>query len=382
MSSARRLWLRGVFAAVTALALLIPSVWPNTTPALAVTTKALLNGGDVSWLPIVERDGSKFATTAGKRADPLALMKSAGLSVARVRLWVNPTGKDSSLAQVLALAKRIKAAKLALVLDLHYSDWWADPANQKVPANWENLSQAGLVEKVHDYTAETLAQFVDQGTPPAWVQVGNEIGNGMLWPNGSLSEWKQERFAALSDLLNSGVRAVRETSPKSKIMFHLETGGDAAKTRGWFKNMFAAGLTRPDGIGLSYYSQWSGPISNLEDTLRVVSGEFGLPVAVAETAYPNSSATNPKPLLDPARSRLQGFAFSASGQAAYATKISNVLRTVAGSRAIGVWWWEVFSPNRPAVSGVTGPWVIFFSSLTTPSGTANKAMLALGSASK
>ena len=204
----------------------------------------------------------------------------------------------------------------------------------------------------------------------------------MLWPNGSLSEWKQERFAALSDLLNSGVRAVRETSPKSKIMFHLETGGDAAKTRGWFKNMFAAGLTRPDGIGLSYYSQWSGPISNLEDTLRVVSGEFGLPVAVAETAYPNSSATNPKPLLDPARSRLQGFAFSASGQAAYATKISNVLRTVAGSRAIGVWWWEVFSPNAKRATITLGPSALVYSSLVTGDGKANPAMVALGKASR
>jgi arabinogalactan endo-1,4-beta-galactosidase len=372
--------MRAVFAAVTALALLIPSVGLQATPATAASKLSLLNGGDVSWLPVIEREGSKFSTTAGKRIDPLALMKSAGLSVARVRLWVDPAGTDSSLPQVLALAKRIKAAKLALLLDLHYSDWWADPANQKVPAAWQNLSQAGLVEKVHDYTAETLAQFVDQGTPPAWIQIGNEIGNGMLWPNGSLSEWKPERFAALSDLLNSGVRAVRETSPKSKVMFHLETGGDAAKTRGWLTNMFAGGLARPDGIGLSYYSQWSGPISNLEETLRVVSGEFGLPVAVAETAYPNSGAVNPKPLLDPARSKLPGFALSAAGQAAYATKISNVLRTVAGTRAIGVWWWEVFSPNRPVVSGVTGPWVIFFSSLTTPNGTPNKAMLALGSA--
>ena len=201
--------------------------------AIASDASRLTNGGDVSWLPEIERQGSIFKTAAGKKVDALTLMKSAGLQVARVRLWVDPPSASSSLAEVLKLAKRIKAAKLDLVLDLHYSDWWADPANQKIPEAWSGLSQAGLVEKVSDYTSEVLAEFVAQGTPPTWVQIGNEVGNGLLWPNGQLGDWSPERFTAMTQLLNAGISAARSASPTSKIMIHLETGGDASKTRNW-----------------------------------------------------------------------------------------------------------------------------------------------------
>lgn len=353
-----------------------------TVSEASASSIRLLNGGDVSWLPAIERDGSRFRTASGKVSDPLKLMKTAGLSVARIRLWVDPPSADSSLEQVLRLAKRARAAGLSIVLDLHYSDWWADPANQKTPEAWAGLSPAGLTERVEEYTAQTLQEFVDQGTPPAWVQVGNEIANGLLWPTGSLGDWSPERFSAMVSLLNAGTAAVRATSPKSKVMIHLETGGDAAKTRNWLRGALAAGLYRPDAVGLSYYSQWSGPLSNLESSLKVVAQEFQLPVAIAETAYPNSTATAPKPLLDPAKSRLSGFALSASGQAAYATKLATVLRSAAGTRAVGIWWWEVFSPNGSKLQDAFGPSLLAHSSLVTVSGAPNRAMLALGAASR
>lgn len=377
-----RRWLRLGLLAALCSSLIVGSSLGAEPESHASSRVALANGGDVSWLPQIEREGSTFRTATGKRVDALTLMRSAGLKVARVRLWVDPPSQGSSLPEVLRLAKRIKAAKLDLVLDLHYSDWWADPANQKIPEAWSNLSQAGLVERVRDYTSEVLGEFVAQGTPPAWVQIGNEIGNGLLWPNGQLGDWSAERFAAMTKLLNAGASAVRSASPKSKIMIHLETGGDAVKTRNWLKAAFSAGLTRPDGVGLSYYSVWSGPVGNLEAALRVVAVEFGLPVAVAETAYPSSSRTEPKPLLDPTKSRLAGFSLSQSGQAAYATRISQVLRAAAGTKALGVWWWEVFAPNASRGSSGLGPSVVMYSSLVTGDGRANPAMAALGKASR
>ncbi|MEY2675045.1 MAG: hypothetical protein RL102_311 [Actinomycetota bacterium] len=378
----RRTWLRraAVLAALTALTY---GFTASPLPAVSAPGPVVLsNGADVSWLPLLEREGTRFVTDKGKRTDPLLLMSSAGLKVARVRLWVNPANQDSSLDEALALAKRIRAAKLALVLDLHYSDWWADPANQKIPAAWEHLSHAGLVEQVGDYTAQTLGAFVDQGTPPAWVQIGNEIANGMLWPDGALKAWTPAEFSSLADLLNSGTQAARQASPKSRVLIHLETGGDASKTRNWLSMAFAAGLNKPDGVGLSYYSQWSGSFSKLTDALAVVSNEYGLRVAIAETAYPNSASQSPRPLLDPNKSRLPGFALSPSGQAAYATKVAEILRKTAGTRGIGVWWWEAFSPNRLRVKMGSGPSALMFSSLVSQEGAPNAAMKALGRASR
>ncbi|MBP6186452.1 MAG: glycosyl hydrolase 53 family protein, partial [Rhodoluna sp.] len=142
----------------------------------------LQNGADVSWLPEVEQAGSKFFDAKGRRIDPLLLMKQSGLKTARVRLWVNPPTEHSSIGEVLALAKRIKKAGLSFVLDLHYSDWWADPGSQRTPAAWQELGQPELEQKVADYTADVLNRFARQQTSPQWVQIGNEIANGMLWP--------------------------------------------------------------------------------------------------------------------------------------------------------------------------------------------------------
>jgi arabinogalactan endo-1,4-beta-galactosidase len=209
-----------------------PATVTNLEAATAATaiTSPLQNGADVSWLPTIEQDGSRFYTTNGKAVDPLLLMKKSGLSVARVRLWVNPSTVHGSLPEVLALAKRIKAAGLKLVLDIHYSDWWADPGKQNKPAAWAALPEADLVAKVSEYTKTVLTSLVRQKTVPTWVQVGNEVGNGLLWPNGQLNQWQPANFATMAALLNAGMTAVHKISPKSKTMIHLETGGDSNKT--------------------------------------------------------------------------------------------------------------------------------------------------------
>ena len=347
----------------------------SAAPATAV---ALQNGADVSWLPEIERAGSKFYDAKGRVIDPLVLMKQAGLKVARVRLWVEPTDKRSSITEVLALAKRIKKAGLGLVLDLHYSDWWADPGNQATPSAWFGMSQSQLEKKIGEYTASTLARFASQKTSPQWVQIGNEIGNGMLWPTSKLSTWSNDEFKTLTSFLNSASTAVRASSGKPKVMVHLETGGDLAKTQNWLRMALANGLTRPDAIGLSYYSQWGGALNNLEKTISVVASEFNFAVAIAETAYPNALTATTKQVLDASKAPLPGFAISPSGQAAYATKSCAVLRANAGSKSLGVWWWEGFSPNKAKLYDELGPSYISSSSLVTLAGRANAAMLALG----
>jgi len=348
--------------------------------AAAVVAPKLANGADVSWLPTIEQAGSKFSNETQKATDPLVLMKKAGLSVARVRLWVNPTTKHGSITEVLALARRIKSAGLYFVLDIHYSDWWADPAKQNKPSAWANLNQPSLVKKVHDYTVGVLKKFKSQKTTPAWVQIGNEVGNGLLWPNGQVDQWTQAKFMSMTSLLNAGTKATRETSPTTKVMIHLETGGDSVKTDGWLTNSFANGLIKPDAIGLSYYAQWAGALSNLRDSIAVVATKWKLPVAVAETAYANTTSSTSNQVIDVTKAQLMGFALTSIGQAEYATAVCKLLRSTAGGKAIGVWWWEAFSPNTAQLSAQLEPSQIAISSLVDGMGRPNKAMTALGSA--
>jgi arabinogalactan endo-1,4-beta-galactosidase len=342
--------------------------------------KVLQNGADVSWLPTIEASGSKFYDTNRKPVDGLRLMKRAGLQIARVRLWVNPATSHGSLTEVLSMAKRIKAAGLKMVLDVHYSDWWADPAHQTKPAAWANLNQAQLVTQVHDYTATVLSRMSAQKTSPTWVQIGNEVGNGLLWPNGQLDQWNPAKFKAMTDLLNAGITASREVSPNTKVMIHLETSGDVQKTRGWLTNAFSNGLLKPDAVGLSYYSQWDGSLNNLSAAIAVVSNEFKLPVAVAETAYANTPTSNTPQVFDVSKGALAGFGFTPQGQSNYAAAVSQVLRSTAGSKAVGVWWWEAFSPNTPRLNNLLEPSQISSSSLVTGSGKTNRAMAALAAA--
>ena len=367
------------------------SAAPTATAAMSTNAAAkdllakaslapLQNGADVSWVPTIEQAGSKFYNAKRQAVDPLTLMKQAGLSVARIRLWVSPSTKHGSLPEVLALARRVKAAGLKLVLDIHYSDWWADPGKQTKPVAWASLTQPQLVAQVQSYTSSVLTRFVKQKTVPTWVQIGNETGNGVLWPNGQLDQWTPPKFTAMADLLNAGIKAAHATSPSTKVMLHLETGGDAAKTDGWLTYSFANGLLKPDAIGLSYYSQWGGPMSNLTDSINIVATKWHLPVAVAETAYANTTVSVSQQVIDVSKAGLTGFAFTNRGQAAYATAVSKLLRTAAGSKAIGVWWWEGFSPNTTKLNWQLEPSAIASSSLVYGSGKPNLAMAALGSA--
>ncbi len=370
-----------VLGILASAALVSGGAAPLAQPAQAASaTQVLENGADVSWLPSIELDGSKFFDSKSKAIDPLVMMKRAGLSVARVRLWVDPVDSHSSLSESLALAKRIRAAGLKLVLDLHFSDTWADPAHQTIPKAWLGLTHDQLVAQVATYTTKVMHAFSTRGTSPTWVQIGNEIGNGLLWPDGQLSKWTSAEFTAMDELLNSAMSAARNSAAHPKIMIHLETGGDSSKTQGWLTNAFANGLQRPDAIGLSYYPQWSGSFANLSANISYIVSNFTLPVAVAETAYLNSTRAVTNQVLDGSKNAITGFAQTASGQASYATAICALLRKAAGAKAIGVWWWEGFSPNSSKLRRWFDPSSISASSLVTGAGKANPAMASLGSA--
>lgn len=314
----------------------------------ALATEPFYRGADVSALPVLERHGAKFSC-GGREGDALALLRAEGANAYRLRLFVDPQPRgivDNSLDYTIALARRVKAGGAAFMLDLHYSDTWADPAKQAKPAAWEGLSFEALVAQVGAYTRAVLERFEREGLRPDFVQVGNEITNGLLWPEGRLS-WtegadhvaERERFARL---LKAGVDAVPRGPGQPQIVLHIESGADLAKACIWVRTVVEAGIAC-DVLGLSYYPDWHGGLAAYRDTLAALAREFGRPIMVVETAYPSRPARffEGKPGLD--------WPLTPAGQAQFLRDVVAAVRTLPGGLGRGVWYWH---PESIPVEGL------------------------------
>ena len=313
--------------------------------------RSLRNGADISWLPEVEAAGGKFFDAKGQRIDAIALLKRSGVKVGRIRVFVNPQTKNGSLKRAIALAKRLKANQLDVCIDLHFSDTWADPANQTLPAGWSNEIDK-LEKEVFEYTQTTLQTFVLSGVAPQWVQIGNEVAGGFLWPVGKISSGDASQWRNFVRLQNASIRALRAVLPKALAIVHLECGGDHQRVRWWLNNAETYGLVNYDVLGLSYYSQWSGPLDELSKTLNVVTSEFKKPVLIAETAYPWISQQFGNDVLDTNKALLDGHPFTAIGQKKFVLSLEKILRQQPGNRGLGLWWWEPIAIKVLDSSGV------------------------------
>ncbi|MFE6334712.1 glycosyl hydrolase 53 family protein [Streptomyces sp. NPDC057798] len=300
------------------------------------TSGTSIKGSDVSSIPKSEALGGSYRTSSGAIADPLAVLKSAGQNYARVKVWVNPADGFNNKARVLALAKRVKAQGMKLLVDFHYSDTWADPGAQSKPAAWAGHSYSRLKTDVYQHTYDVLNALKAQGTTADMVQVGNEINGGMLWSEGSTSNWPQ-----LAGLLNSGHDAVKAVSSSTQVALHLAKGGDLSGTRWWFDNAVANGV-KFDVIGLSYYGYWHGPLHDFQTTLDDAATRYGKPVFVAETAYPfrlDSEDTHEN-IIDLDSELVPGYPATPAGQTRWMNDIASIVEAVPNGRGLGVFYWE------------------------------------------
>lgn len=224
-----------------------------------------------------------------------------------------------------------------LLLDLHYSDSWADPGQQPTPAAWRKLKHKQLVEQVFNYTRDTIAAFARQGVMPEMVQVGNEITNGMLWPDGKLPDnW--DNFADLLKAGIAGVEAGRGAAPRPRIMIHIERSGDYEAAT-WFYDNLIAHHVPFDVIGLSYYPFWHGGLAKLRGNLHDLALRYHLPIIVVETAC------DWRPGEKPAKGKNPEFPETPAGQLEFLQALDAAVRAVPGGLGQGVFWWE------PAVEG-------------------------------
>lgn len=250
-------------------------------------------GADLSFLNQLEDNGAQFRDS-GKIKDAITIFRDHGTNLVRIRLWHTPnwqlpvTGGKlySNLADVEKLIRRAKAAGLAVNLDLHYSDDWADPQKQETPAAWKNLSFPVLKDSVYQYTLQVLQYLAGKNLSPEMIQVGNETNHGMLFPQGKLQDGDATAFAAL---LNSGIKAVRDFSVnavvKPQIILHVAQLQDV----GWWTQAITnAGVTDYDILGVSHYSKWSqvNTMQGVSDSIRNLVNTYHKKVMIVETAYP------------------------------------------------------------------------------------------------
>ncbi|WP_449462655.1 glycoside hydrolase family 53 protein [Tardisphaera miroshnichenkoae] len=318
--------------------------------------KEFIMGVDVSSLYQVERCGQKFFMDE-KESDPFDVLRAFHINWIRVRLWVDPRdsegkplgGGNNDINVALALARRAKDAGMKWLLDLHFSDWWADPGKQNKPKAWEKISGGDLAQTVHDYTAYVLDVLKGNGLTPDMVQPGNEIENGFLWPDGQLSP-KIDNWKSFATIMGSAIDAIRSTNDNIKVMVHISNGGTNELYR-WFYDNFIEqlGAESFDYIGASYYPFFHGPIQSLESNLNDVAVRYGKPIVVAETAYP-WKGVHENDLQAPAQSA-QPYEASKEGQRRFLGDLIDIISRVPNGLGMGLFYWEGLWVSRGVCAG-------------------------------
>jgi arabinogalactan endo-1,4-beta-galactosidase len=306
-------------------------------------------GADFSHLGFFESRGIEYKDQ-GRIQDGLVILKQSGLNCVRLRLFTSSERQASddaynftnNLAYTVPLAVRVKKAGLQFLLDFHYSDTWADPGHQAKPAAWAELDPAQLEQRIRDYSSNCIAVFKAAGAMPEYVQIGNEITGGMLWPTGRVGGQYEtsEQWSQLGRLMNAAIRGIQDASggTRPRIVLHIDRGGDWAATK-WFFDRLAQQKVEFDIIGQSYYPFWHGSLSALGTCLSNTASRYGKPVVIAETAFPWTHSAD-----------IIGIPASTNGQVRFVIELSKILKSVPGGRGLGVFWWGTEYVRTPGAA--------------------------------
>jgi len=314
-----------------------------------------IKGADVSMLNEIEKNGGKFYDTDGKQKDCLEILKNKGVNYIRLRLWNNPVftkemienrkltnvkpgdpvgGGNCDLAMVKKISKRAKALGMKVLLDFHYSDFWADPGNQMTPDAWKKMDAKKMSAAIYDYTKSVLTELKNENIAPEIVQIGNEVKNGICWKVGHFPSEKKTFF----DLLKNASKAVRDVLPETKVMVHLPDGGNNLDSRYFLDYCFIS----YDIIGLSYYPFWDKPVDSLIQNLNDLAVRYKKQVIVVETAYAYTLENGDKHdnLFSESGQGRGGYKATVQGQALCMRDIMAAVAQVPKERGLGVFYWE------------------------------------------
>ena len=293
-------------------------------------TKDFVKGADVGFLAGQERHGVKFHDRNGHERECLELLKNDyQMSGIRLRVWVNPRNGDCGKEEVLAMARRVKALGMDLMIDFHYADSWADPAKQPIPAAWKDHTYKQMRKDLRRHTIEVLSLLKRNGIEPRWVQVGNETANGLLWPMGHI-EKNPEQYAGF---IRAGYDAVKKVLPKAIVIVHLDRG-HKQDLYDWNLDIVRKYGGKWDMIGMSLYPYWAMEghpelnadqiITDCMANIRHVSEKYGCDVMIVETGF-EVNMQHPE-VMDEGRRQL--------------TRVIHEARTQTNNRCRGVFYWE------------------------------------------
>jgi len=288
---------------------------PNPPPGNQFFAK----GADVSWLTQMEAEGQKFYDNNGTEMDCMELLKSLGVNAIRLRAWVDPSASGGwcNTADLVTKAVRAKNLGMKILIDLHYSDWWADPGKQNKPAAWASQDFNTLKTSVYNYTAEVMNALKTSGITPEWVQIGNETNDGMLWPDGKAST----NMVNFAQLVNTGYDAVKSVSDSSKVIVHISNGFDNNLFR-WMFDGLKGNNAKWDVIGMSLYpspANWSTLNDQCLANMNDMISRYNKEIMICEVgmSWDQPSACN-----------------------AFLTDLVKKTKSLADNKGLGVFYWE------------------------------------------
>jgi arabinogalactan endo-1,4-beta-galactosidase len=356
--------LRRYVAVVSAIVLLLTAGISTTVAGGRKSDRLSIRGGDVSSLLKSEDLGGVYRAEGGKPRDALKILKSHGLNWIRLRAFVDSADDYHETDELVVMSRRAKRLGIRVLVDLHYSDFWADPGKQWTPQAWEGLSFEDLKREFVRYTRRVVRTLKAAGVAPEMLQLGNEIRSGMLWDHaatwtgcstaddgmgGQREVCHTERWDQLAELLTAGYHAVKSVSPRTRVMLHLDQGGDNGTYRWWFDNITSRQVPF-DLIGASYYGYWHGTLAQLQANLDDITARYDKDVVVVETAYAFTLADDDGwgNIIGSTAQLVPGYAATPEGQAANLRDVMNVVRAVPNGRGLGVFYWD---PTWTAVPG-------------------------------
>ncbi len=300
-----------------------------------------IKGMDISTVIVQEESGVVYYNEAGEEEDLFKILADAGVNYIRVRVWNDPYdengngygGGNCDVEKATEIGRRASEYGMKLLVDFHYSDFWADPTKQMEPKAWEGMTVEEKEQAIYDFTKESLQTIIDGGADVGMVQIGNEINNGMCGE----SSWTN-----VTALLAQASKAVREISDENKsdiqIAVHFTDPQELSKLLNHAQKLEDAGLDY-DVFGVSYYPFWHGTMDKLTEALTKIQENFGKKTVVLETSYVYTLEEGDGTGNSVSGNLAEGYPATVQGQANCVRDVM-AATAAAGEDALGVFYWE------------------------------------------